>query len=51
MIRVSVREQDRIDARKLGHLQSGRRYPGQEEAELIIEVWISQYANPPEFQQ
>jgi hypothetical protein len=50
MIRVAMREQDSVNPRKLGHLHTRRCYPRQEEAELIIEVWIGQYADATEIQ-
>jgi hypothetical protein len=50
MIRVSMRKQNPIDVRKLGHLDARRCYAGQKEAELIIKVWISQYASVTKIQ-
>ena len=48
---MRMRQQNRINTRKLGHLHSGGGHPRQEIAELVIEVWISQNADIPKVKQ
>ena len=50
MIRVCMRKKDRIDVRKLGHLDAGSRDPRQEEAELVVEIRIGEHAHITEVQ-
>lgn len=51
MIRMRVREENRIDRRKLGHLNAGHAHPRQEEAELVVEIGIGQDGNAAKLQQ
>ena len=46
-----MREQNRIDTRKLGHLYAGSCHPWQEIAELVVEVRIGQNTNISEVKE
>lgn len=48
---MRMREQNRIDARKLGHSHSGTTYPRQKKSELVIEIGIRQYTHFTESEQ
>ena len=51
MVGVCMRQQNRIDTRKLGYFYPGGSHPRQEIAELVIEVWIGENTDIREVEQ